>query len=546
MNNVLIFKPIETIDPIININKFISFCKDSLFNPNLTSSWESSVWPKYYKFNKFDVKNNSYNKETLDDDFIDFAKAYMFHVHSFNKSKLSFNTLSILKLIEFVLLKIYKEANVTKCDNLVFDECARLASEKFSKMAAFCMGKELEKLSVFLNENRMTYSYYFNWVNPLRCKVEQTWSGYDVSLEGHPKLPNVNSITAIAEIFSKSDNDLSTRDVFTTAIFALLMCAPSRISEILSLPEDCEILEEDSMGVQRYGLRFFSAKGYEGNIKWVPTTMIPVAKKAIERLRCLSKNARELARVIEWNNLQDSNSLEKSINENKPKTFPWYDEEKNIKYSNALCLLNKNQLCKSRKVNVKMLYKPTVQFFIADIVDSNFIKGNFNIFKRHNYLNGNGSPYLLRTHQLRHLLNTFAQINGMDDFSIARWSGRKCISQNSFYDHRSHDQMANMIRENNLFGLTNEIPNKNIPVVNVDEFEALSSGAILVTKHGYCKHSYAFEPCRHYPVEDPGFENKIISTIHDKILEKTLNDKNEGNFNAEKWYEFQNDLIKGE
>ncbi|EGU95545.1 putative integrase, partial [Escherichia coli MS 79-10] len=91
------------------------------------------------------------------------------------------------------------------------------------------------------------------------------------------------------------------RDIFTTSIFALLMCAPSRISEILALPCDCEITETDSNGVERYGLRFYSLKGYGADIKWIPDVMVPVARRAIERLKKLSKNAREFAQWVEEN-----------------------------------------------------------------------------------------------------------------------------------------------------------------------------------------------------------------------------------------------------
>ncbi|MDH8468931.1 DNA-binding protein, partial [Klebsiella pneumoniae] len=78
---------------------------------------------------------------------------YMLHIHSFNKSKSNQNTLSMLKIIEFVLMKSCGEANVIKCNNSIFDECARLASAKYSKVQAVGIGKELEKLCSFLTGN---------------------------------------------------------------------------------------------------------------------------------------------------------------------------------------------------------------------------------------------------------------------------------------------------------------------------------------------------------------------------------------------------------
>ncbi|GBO51434.1 MULTISPECIES: DNA-binding protein [Pectobacterium] len=542
MNNILIFEPINTNNPVVNVIKFIGFCKTAIFNGNLVTSWESNVWKKLYRFNKLNMKNNLNSKEPLDDCFIDFAKAYMLHVHSFNKAKSKIITLSMLKIVEFVLLKSHMKADIIHCDNFVFNECARLATEKYSKSRAVGVGKELEKLSIFLNENRMTNSSYLFWVNPLRYKTTQTWSGYDLSLEGHEKLPDIKSVIAIAEIFSKDDKQLSLRDIFTASVLTLLMCAPGRISEILSLPADCEITEKDSKGIQRYGLRFFSAKGYEGDIKWIPTAMIPVAKKAISRLRKLSHQARSLAKKFEGNH---SDVLVNRLKENIPEDFPWYDAEKNIKYSNALCLLNEGQLCKNKAVRLDKLFRPNDSFFISDIIDSEYIKGEFNIFKRHGYLNKDESPYLLRTHQLRHLLNTFAQINGMDEFSIARWSGRKFISQNVSYDHRTHLQMSKLIREEKSSEVINNHRIKQIPVVDLNEFDSLNSGAILITQYGCCKHAYAFEPCRSYPFKESGMGNERLSKIHNKIIERTRYDKNDGNLNAEKWYEFQEKIIKG-
>lgn len=38
------------------------------------------------------------------------------------------------------------------------------------------------------------------------------------------------------------------------------------------------------------------------------------------------------------------------------------------------------------------------------------IKGTTNLFKRHGYINEDGIPYSIRTHQIRHLLNTFLKL----------------------------------------------------------------------------------------------------------------------------------------
>jgi hypothetical protein len=543
MTNIILFEPTNTNNPKSNVDDFIEFCKSKIFNLNLAVSWESNVWERRYIFNKFDMKDNRNSKDSLDIGFIDFAKSYMFHIHSFNKSKLKQNALSMLKIIEFVLLKSNGEANVVECNNNIFDECVRVATAKYSKLTAVGIGKELEKLCLFLSENRMTSSSYFFWVNPLRHKITQSWQGYEPSLEGHSKLPDIKSVIAIAEIFSKDESQLSVRDIFTTSVLALLMCAPGRISEILSLPADCEITEHDDKGIERYGLRFFSAKGYAGDIKWIPTVMIPVAKKAIARLKKLSNHARFIARTMEGKGTESSRY---ALVTTKPENFPWYDEEKRIRYSNALCLLFDRQLCQKISHDFTSFFRPTPDFFRIDINAFASIKGTTNLFKRHGYINEDGIPYSLKTHQLRHLLNTFAQINGIDEFSIARWSGRKLVSQNVSYDHRSHQQMTKLIREKMAVEARNIHGEKEIPIIDLTDFDSLKNGAVLISKHGYCKHSYAFEPCEFYPTQESGTNDDRLLVIHNKIIEKTNLDKNDGNINAEKWYEFQTKITKGE
>lgn len=53
-------------------------------------------------------------------------------------------------------------------------------------------------------------------------------------------------------------------------------------------------------------------------------------------------------------------------------------------------------------------------------------------------------------------------------------------------------------------------------------------------------------PCDNYPIKNSGLDNETISNIHDKILKRTLYDKNDGNINADKWYEFHKKIKKGE
>ncbi|EIN52342.1 conserved DNA-binding domain protein, partial [Escherichia coli PA3] len=44
MNNIFIFEPSNKNNPLDNVIKFIEFCKSTISNNNLTTSWESNKW----------------------------------------------------------------------------------------------------------------------------------------------------------------------------------------------------------------------------------------------------------------------------------------------------------------------------------------------------------------------------------------------------------------------------------------------------------------------------------------------------------------------
>jgi hypothetical protein len=363
-------------------------------------------------------------------------------------------------------------------------------------------------------------------------------------------LPNEIALNALAEIFANDPSD--NRDIFTTSVFAMLMSAPSRISEVLALPADCEVTEKDSKGVERYGWRFFSGKGYEGDIKWIPTVMVDVAKTAVARAKKLSSEARALALWIEKNpdkfyrhkhcpNVSDTapltmkqacqalglvndtrkqcttslfnrgletkdgvhtlNSLWVHVKERLPEGFPWFVKDKGIKYSNALFALNKNQLHGNRGCLPVELHKPTNNFFNNDIVTRDSLADSHkNIFDRHGYRSETGERLKVTSHQARHLLNTIAQRGGLSNLELAKWSGRADVKQNRTYNHMTEYELLAMAERidtsKTMFGPIGGVE-KHLPVT-AQEFNSLEKAASHVTEYGFCVHDYTMSLCEKY------------------------------------------------
>jgi hypothetical protein len=64
------------------------------------------------------------------------------------------------------------------------------------------------------------------------------------------------------------------------------------------------------------------------------------------------------------------------------------------------------------------------------------------VFDRYGFKEPNGSSIFVTSHEFIRWLNTLAQEGGMSQELIARWSGRKDVSQNAAYDFVNGKKLA--------------------------------------------------------------------------------------------------------
>ncbi|TDX15109.1 hypothetical protein EDF88_3546 [Buttiauxella sp. BIGb0552] len=550
MVEIFQFMPRAMLSASENLEVFISKCRDELtvFGRNL--DWKQAVWPKITVFSKLGVTTRKPKPEELQDKaFIDFSKAYFRYQQGHNPTGTK-NESKALRAIEAALLQVTGNADIDGLSITVLDEAAELARQHYSDGAAYQCGREIERLAKFVTENKLVLCGVQSWVNPIKRPEDKNKTGKEAKKAREKRLPQDIALNALAEVFANDPTDA--RDVFTTSVFAMLMSAPSRITEVLSLPVDCEVFETDREGIERYGWRFFAGKGYEGDIKWIPTVMVDVAKTAIGRAKRLSENARNLAKWIEQHpdrfyrhvncpdvadhapltmkqscqalcldhrsptrcrstlfnrglaqedGIHTLNSLWQHVTDRLPDNFPWFDKDKGIKYSNALFALNKNQFPGNRECILNELHKPTNNFFNNDLSPREALEGKHeSIFDRYGYRSENGERLKLSSHQARHLLNTLAQRGGLSNLEIAKWSGRADVKQNRTYNHMTEYELVGMAERldtsKELFGPVGEVA-KNLPMTTI-EFNTLEHAAVHVTEYGYCVHDYTMSPCEKY------------------------------------------------
>ena len=305
MSEKIIFKPRHEFEHKLNLADFIELCESYPHLPPMKSTqdeynYDSAYWTGVVNFTKLGVNARKRGKEfELDDSIMPFAKAYFTYQQSHAPTKIK-NESKALRVIEQAMLRAHGTVDITRVNPAILDNAAQLARENYAPQAAYHCGVELEVMSRFLCENRIIKK--FTWKNPVKRGEDVLEKvGEKGKLYREKKLPNNDALVAIAEIFSLGEDNLSSRDIFTTACIALLMAAPARGSELFYLKADCIEVAKDQKGKEQLGLRWFSGKGYGFEVEWVPECMWDVVKEAVERLRNLSADARAFAKSVEEN-----------------------------------------------------------------------------------------------------------------------------------------------------------------------------------------------------------------------------------------------------
>lgn len=201
--------------------------------------------------------------------------------------------------------------------------------------------------------------------------------------------------------------------------------------------------------------------------------------------------------------------LERTILSMLPAGFPIFHKQSGLKYSEALCISRVHEYNPRKKALVCML-KPVGEYEITRAVNESSPQSMPSLFRSTGVCDSEGRPIVIRTHQLRHLLNTIAQSANMDAFDIAAWSGRKNVGQNSAYDHVSSAERIEEMRESvgrATGAFAPSVSKKTyIPILR-SEWLSKRVQAGHTTDLGYCVHDFTMMPC-------PKFNDHISCDEH--------------------------------
>lgn len=551
MNNVVAFVPRHDRDAERNLADFIHHCRHELTTFGADLDWDANYWPEagllfgniHQKSRILEVRN------ALQQPFRDFAKAYLRYRQTHRPANAAF-MVTALKCIERSLVQYTGEANISGIGFATLDQAAEIARENYKATTCYGTGRELAALAKFVSDRKLIAGN-IDWKNPFKRQTDTVRTGHEAKARRDAKLPAQVGLDAIADIFSA--NPSGAKDIYTTSTVAMLLCAPSRISEIQELPLDCEVEEAKSDGTVAYGWRFRPKKGGSPMIKWIPDVMVDIAKEAIDRLRKLTEEARAVARWLEqdseaansnfplpefvgredfsrqeiWSFIGrfpadlpkymrvvkartdvrvDLVSLHRWIKSHLSKRyrhFPWIDERRNTRFSELLYCLQDSLLSTHNGTKRLVLWQLDSNILNIDLqAPEGYRKLPF--FQRHGFNQMLEEPLKITSHQFRHLIATMAMRGGLSQPEIARWRGSTDMRQNRAYNQMSEFELVARLRERDptLISSKSEIEiAEQIKValpVTTEEFNALQKTTAHITEVGFCIHDFVMSPCQRF------------------------------------------------
>lgn len=562
MAEIVLFTPKAELDAAANLRGFVDMCRSKLTVFGADLPFQNDVWDvtdavatkgKGGKRERITFSNaatvDQKSPEMMREPFLSFAKAYVRYMHGMRPTKIIHNRVAALRAIEAALLETGLAPDPVQVDSRILNRAAQIVADRFSDGAAYRVGGQIEMLGIFLSENRLA-AVPVRWRNPIKRPSSAVRVGKEFDERREEKMPSSAALDALPRIFRIATEPA---DVITVSVAAILLASPDRISEVLTLPEACEVREPRKGKEDAYGLRWWPAKGAEPMVKWLVPSMASVVEEALQKIRTATAEARRIAewyeqhpgqlylaadvvhlRSREWLSLEDIakvlglsgssaantwcrakgikpeqregegkrvfarfSDVEAAVLKMLPRGFPVLDQATGLKYSEALFVVQCNQL----NVRIGMhrcMIEPVGIGQINTGLGSRVAHGYESIFSRFGFTEPDGSPIQITSHKFRHYLNTLAQAGGLSQLDIAKWSGRRYIKQNEAYDHVTPSQMLQKIRDavggDQMFGPLAELPKKVL--IRRDEFARLVVPTAHTTDLGYCVHDYTASPCQ--------------------------------------------------
>lgn len=327
------------------------------------------------------------------------------------------------------------------------------------------------------------------------------------------RLPSREAMEAYAKC---TNQPISAGEEILLRVIDLLIATGQRGNEVAVIPYDCWVERpiKDELGevvmdahgkpLVECGIRYFAEKQFQSRVHWLAESDVPLARRAVERLKELTAEQRVVAmwqefhpgriwsyppqfileeeKVLEWLGFGNKSSARRHLylylcrNGILP-----YDDEPDERRGKpirrryvageierlVLPKLNGHAaLIESSQDGPRIILKTSETLAICfdgqfrfggrdenvfravprrvTLIDINRALGADSrypsVFARRSLVEADGSPIRLTSHQPRHWRNTIYHLTGMSDVQQALALGRKRLDQNKFYQHTSIEE----------------------------------------------------------------------------------------------------------
>jgi hypothetical protein len=326
------------------------------------------------------------------------------------------------------------------------------------------------------------------------------------------RLPSREAMEAYALC---SNNPLSEGEEILLRVIDLLIATGQRGNEVAVIPYDCwverpikgktgeVVLDANGNPLIECGIRYFAEKQFQSRIHWLAESDVPLARRAVERLKVLTQEQREIARwqethpgrlwdysphtvlpekqILRWLGFSKRNAARNLYLYLARNGILPYDDESAHRATQPISrryvagsieqllvpkLIGHAALAENVGGTLRVVLKTSETLAIAfdgqfrfggresnvfrvvprrvTIVDINHALGDDekypSIFSRRSLTEADGTPIRLTSHQPRHWRNTIYHLTGMTDVQQALALGRKRLDQNVFYQHTSIEE----------------------------------------------------------------------------------------------------------
>ncbi|XGA78619.1 hypothetical protein OR573_08755 [Halomonas sp. CH40] len=557
MAQIIQFTPKKELTAQKNLQDLITLSRSHLvlWDDQTGFSWESNRWPVLYRSIRFTNHEHRLlhpNKtpephQLMHPAFVEFAKAYLRYRHTVKPHKNIAREMSALRILEMVLRQDIGIPDITRVDQRHFDHAmAELRPEKRRQYIAVELLTILKTLADFFI---VTSSAHY-WANPYVGTASYDFAngGYADAKIKAAKLPDQDALLAIAEVFGRGHTQvLEDADTMVTCITCLLLSVPMRISETLRLRVDCLREGTDKDGKIQHHFNYWTPKIKEFVPKAIPATMAPNAVVAVERLKRITEEGRQLARYMEGNptkfyrhencpdvsdhqeltrdqvaaalGLLDASSCETFIHRHTGNYsltgltldslwqlvlaehrklnphFPYQEpvdsrSKKPLKMSESLLCFRRFQFGIRNSTSPVLLAPFKREYFKVRLEAPSGGRAKLLcFFTRHGY-----KAIKLKSHSLRHLLNRLARRSGVPIDTITTWSSRASAKQTLTYLNDDPQEAAN--KGAALLGMQQEQTHKE--PITYEEAEIHSQGPFHRSRYGLCRRSWRAGPCNRF------------------------------------------------